>query len=207
MSLKRVKQIQRENDKKRCQGLAGPCISDDIMLSALRSAEKKLQEQPSAPKMHKPKHKRSLLALLAMLCLMALIPVGAWGYRRFVEPAPLSGISGHPHFSLQGDEFIARSNVSDDASLIYSVQFKDSIITLIEDHNQMGTQILFTDQDPAPSVSSVPFFGQTLQYYVDQDGVIGHVEFQSLHCLLRISMPNASESDFLYVVSHIQKLD
>lgn len=207
MSLKRVKQIQRENDKMRCQGLVGPGVSDDTMLSALRAAEKKLREEQAAPKMHKPKHKRSLLILLAMICLMVLIPVGTWGYRSFVEPAPSSGISGHPHFSLQGDEFIAHSNVSDDTSLIYSVQFKDYIITLIEDHNQMGTQLLFTDQDPAPSASSVPFFGQTMQYYVDQDGVIGHVEFQSLHCLLRISMPNASESDFLYVVSHIQKLD
>ena len=44
MSNKRVKQIQKENDKKRRQGQIGPDVSDETMLSALRKAEKSLQE-------------------------------------------------------------------------------------------------------------------------------------------------------------------
>ena len=39
MSIKRVKQIQKENDKKRRLGLVGPDVSDETMLSALRKAE------------------------------------------------------------------------------------------------------------------------------------------------------------------------
>lgn len=207
MSIKRVKQIQKENDKKRRLGLIGPDVSDETMLSALRKAKKSLQVEQTASKARRPRLKRSKLLLLAMVCLMAFIPVGTWGYRSFVEPAPSSSASGQSHFDLRGDEFVTRTFVADDSSLICSIQYQSFIITMIEKHNQMGTQFLFTDQESTPSAHSVPFYGQTMQYYVDHDGVIGHVEFPSLHCLLRISMPNASESEFLYVVSHIQKLE
>lgn len=177
------------------------------MLSALRKAEKSLQVEQTASKARRPRLRRSKLLLFAMVCLMAFIPVGTWGYRSFVEPAPSSSASGQSHFDLRGDEFVTRTFVADDSSLIRSIQYQSFIITMIEEHNQMGTQFLFTDQESTPSAHSVPFYGQTMQYYVDHDGVIGHVEFPSLHCLLRISMPNASESEFLYVVSHIQKLE
>lgn len=207
MSIKRVKQIQKENDKKRRLGLIGPDVSDETMLSALRKAKKSLQVEQTASKARRPRLRRSKLLLLAMVCLMAFIPVGTWGYRSFVEPAPSSWASGQSHFDLRGDEFVTRTFVADDSSLICSIQYQSFIITMIEKHNQMGTQFLFTDQESTPSAHSVPFYGQTMQYYVDHDGVIGHVEFPSLHCLLRISMPNASESEFLYVVSHIQKLE
>lgn len=207
MSIKRVKQIQKENDKKRRLGLIGPDVSDETMLSALRKAKKSLQVEQTASKARRPRLRRSKLLLLAMVCLMAFIPVGTWGYRSFVEPAPSSSASGQSHFDLRGDEFVTRTFVADDSSLICSIQYQSFIITMIEKHNQMGTQFLFTDQESTPSAHSVPFYGQTMQYYVDHDGVIGHVEFPSLHCLLRISMPNASESEFLYVVSHIQKLE
>ena len=50
MSNKRVKQIQKENDKKRRQGQIGPDVSDETMLSALRKAEKSLQEEQAASK-------------------------------------------------------------------------------------------------------------------------------------------------------------
>ena len=206
MSIKRVKQIQKENDKKCRLGLVGPDVSDETMLSALRKAEKSLQVEQTASKARRPRLRRSKLLLFAMVCLMAFIPVGTWGYRSFVEPAPSSSASGQSHFDLRGDEFVTRTFVADDSSLIRSIQYQ-SFITMIEEHNQMGTQFLFTDQESTPSAHSVPFYGQTMQYYVDHDGVIGHVEFPSLHCLLRISMPNASESEFLYVVSHIQKLE
>ena len=207
MSIKRVKQIQKENDKKRRLGLVGPDVSDETMLSALRKAEKLLQVEQTASKARRPRLRRSKLLLFAMVCLMAFIPVGTWGYRSFVEPAPSSSASGQSHFDLRGDEFVTRTFVADDSSLIRSIQYQSFIITMIEKHNQMGTQFLFIDQESTPSAHSVPFYGQTMQYYVDHDGVIGHVEFPSLHCLLRISMPNASESEFLYVVSHIQKLE
>ncbi len=207
MSIKRVKQIQKENDKKCRLGLVGPDVSDETMLSALRKAEKSLQVEQTASKARRPRLRRSKLLLFAMVCLMAFIPVGTWGYRSFVEPAPSSSASGQSHFDLRGDEFVTRTFVADDSSLICSIQYQSFIITMIEKHNQMGTQFLFTDQESTPSAHSVPFYGQTMQYYVDHDGVIGHVEFPSLHCLLRISMPNASESEFLYVVSHIQKLE
>ena len=204
MSIKRVKQIQKENDKKCRLGLVGPDVSDETML---RKAEKSLQVEQTASKARRPRLRRSKLLLFAMVCLMAFIPVGTWGYRSFVEPAPSSSASGQSHFDLRGDEFVTRTFVADDSSLIRSIQYQSFIITMIEEHNQMGTQFLFTDQESTPSAHSVPFYGQTMQYYVDHDGVIGHVEFPSLHCLLRISMPNASESEFLYVVSHIQKLE
>ena len=207
MSIKRVKQIQKENDKKRRLGLVRPDVSDETMLSALRKAEKSLQVEQTASKSRRPRLRRSKLLLFAMVCLMAFIPVGTWGYRSFVEPAPSSSASGQSHFDLRGDEFVTRTFVADDSSLIRSIQCQSFIITMVEEHNQMGTQFLFTDQESTPSAHSVPFYGQTMQYYVDHDGVIGHVEFPSLHCLLRISMPNASESEFLYVVSHIQKLE
>lgn len=207
MSIKRVKQIQKENDKKRRLGLVGPDVSDETMLSALRKAKKSLQVEQTASKACRPRLRRSKLLLFAMVCLMAFIPVGTWGYRSFVEPAPSSSASGQSHFDLRGDEFVTRTFIADDSSLIRSIQYQSFIITMIEEHNQMGTQFLFTDQESTPSAHSVPFYGQTMQYYVDHDGVIGHVEFPSLHCLLRISMPNASESEFLYVVSHIQKLE
>lgn len=207
MSIKRVKQIQKENDKKRRLGLIGPDVSDETMLSALRKAKKSLQVEQTASKARRPRLRRSKLLLFAMVCLMAFIPVGTWGYRSFVEPAPSSSASGQSHFDLRGDEFVTRTFVADDSSLICSIQYQSFIITMIEKHNQMGTQFLFTDQESTPSAHPVPFYGQTMQYYVDHDGVIGHVEFPSLHCLLRISMPNASESEFLYVVSHIQKLE
>ena len=207
MSIKRVKQIQKENDKKRRLGLVGPDVSDETMLSALRKAKKSLQVEQTASKARRPRLRRSKLLLFAMVCLMAFIPVGTWGYRSFVEPAPSSSASGQSHFDLRRDEFVTRTFVADDSSLICSIQYQSFIITMIEKHNQMGTQFLFTDQESTPSAHSVPFYGQTMQYYVDHDGVIGHVEFPSLHCLLRISMPNASESEFLYVVSHIQKLE
>ena len=207
MSIKRVKQIQKENDKKRRLGLVGPDVSDETMLSALRKAEKSLQVEQTASKSRRPRLRRSKLLIFAMVGLMAFIPVGTWGYRSFVEPAPSSSASGQSHFDLRGDEFVTRTFVADDSSLIRSIQYQSFIITMIEEHNQMGTQFLFTDQESTPSAHSVPFYGQTMQYYVDHDGVIGHVEFPSLHCLLRISMPNASESEFLYVVSHIQKLE
>ena len=194
MSNKRVKQI-------------GPDVSDETMLSALRKAEKSLQEEQAASKARRPRPRRSKLLLFAMVCLIAFIPVGTWGYRNFVEPAPSSSASGQSHFDLRGDEFVTHTFVTDDSSLIRSIQYQRFIITMIEEHNQMGTQFLFTDQKSTPSAHSIPFYGQTMQYYVDHDGVIGHVEFPSLHCLLRISMPNASESEFLYVVSHIQKLE
>ena len=207
MSIKRVKQIQKANDTKRRLGLVGPDVSEETMLSALRKAEKSLQVEQTASKSRRPRLRRSKLLLFAMVCLMAFIPVGTWGYRSFVEPAPSSSASGQSHFDLRGDEFVTRTFVADDSSLIRSIQYQSFIITMIEEHNQMGTQFLFTDQESTPSAHSVPFYGQTMQYYVDHDGVIGHVEFPSLHCLLRISMPNASESEFLYVVSHIQKLE
>lgn len=207
MSIKQVKQIQKENDKKCRLGLVGPDVSDETMLSALRKAEKSLQVEQTASKARRPRLRRSKLLLFAMVCLMAFIPVGTWGYRSFVEPAPSSSASGQSHFDLRGDEFVTRTFIADDSSLIRSIQYQSFIITMIEEHNQMGTQFLFTDQESTPSAHSVPFYGQTMQYYVDHDGVIGHVEFPSLHCLLRISMPNASESEFLYVVSHIQKLE
>lgn len=207
MSNKRVKQIQKENDKKRRQGQIGPDVSDETMLSALRKAEKSLQEEQAASKARRPRPRRSKLLLFAMVCLIAFIPVGTWGYRNFVVPAPSSSASGQSHFDLRGDEFVTHTFITDDSSMIRSIQYQRFIITMIEEHNQMGTQFLFTDQKSTPSAHSIPFYGQTMQYYVDHDGVIGHVEFPSLHCLLRISMPNASESEFLYVVSHIQKLE
>ena len=207
MSNKRVKQIQKQNDKKRRQGLIGPDVSNETMLSALQKAEKSLQEEQTASKARRPRLRRSKLLLFAMVCLIAFIPVGTWGYRSFVEPAPSASAFGQSHFDLRGAEFVTHTFVADDSSLLRSIQYRSFVITMVEVHSQMGTQFLFTDQEPTPFARSVPFYGQAMQYYVDHDGVIGHVEFPSLHCLLRISMPNASESEFLYVVSHIQKLE
>ena len=78
MSIKRVKQIQKENDKKRRLGLVGPDVSDETMLSALRKAEKSLQVEQTASKSRRPRLRRSKLLLFAMVCLMAFIPVGTW---------------------------------------------------------------------------------------------------------------------------------
>ena len=59
MSIKRVKQIQKENDKKRRLGLVGPDVSDETMLSALRKAEKSLQVEQTASKSRRPRLRRS----------------------------------------------------------------------------------------------------------------------------------------------------
>lgn len=208
MSIKRVHQFQKENDEKCRQGTIGPDVSDETMLRALRRAKKELQAEKAAAKTRKPFYKRPLLALLALACLMVFIPVGTWGYRSFVEPAMPSAPSTETHhFALQGEEFLVHTASVGNNSWISTTHYGDSIITIIEEHNQVGTQLLFTDQDSISAASSTPFYGQTMQYYMDQDGVIGHVEFPSLHCLLRISIPNASEAEFLYVVSRIQKLN
>lgn len=211
-----VKEYMKETRKKSLAGTLGPDLDEEIRQRVIANAKRYAAEQHQAEweqyqaRRAKRRKLRPAIAVVMVACLLMAVPMFAFGNKSggtIDKPVVLTTLPEDYHFYLETQDYPLLSMEQRDrvVTSYYSLQGQRVSLALVESHENIGGYTLAHDNDPKGYSNVVPFYGVTLDYYVDRDGVTGYVEFPSQDCCLKISTPTCTEEEFLDIVSHIQR--
>lgn len=209
-----VKEYMKQNRQKRLAGNLGPELDEQVRQRVIANAKRyaaeqqRLQSEEQSCDSRRRKFRPAIAAVM-VACLLMAVPMFAFGNRfhpMSTEPYTITALPDDYYFSLEGDNFalLNMQQLDETVTSAYTVSGQTAPITLIESHGYVGTFVPMQSGNSKKQDGSVPFYGQTMHYRVDDDGASGYAEFEAQKCLFRITAPTCTEEEFLDIVAHIQ---